>query len=261
MSAIITLTTDFGFGSPYVAAMKGVMLGMHPAVRFVDLSHAVGPQNVREGAVLLAETTPWFPAGTVHVAVIDPGVGTARKLLYARIGDQQYLVPDNGLLSLLAKRRKPDRIVELTNSEYWLPEVSRTFHGRDILAPVAAQVSLGLEPERLGSAMHKLLTLDWPDARRDGNRVEGDVQWIDRFGNAITNIPASLLSEGEKSSAVRIRCAGCEITGLTQAYGQRQQGELAALVGSSGFLEIAVVNGSAAEKLNVQVGGPVVVEF
>ena len=139
MTSIITLTTDFGAGSPYVAAMKGVMLGINPAVRLVDLSHEVGPQDVNYGAVLLAETTTWFPAGTIHVAVVDPGVGTARRLLYARIGDQHYLAPDNGLLSLLAKRLRPARIVELTNNEYWLPAVSNTFHGRDIFAPVAGQ--------------------------------------------------------------------------------------------------------------------------
>src|SRR6201999_3324233 len=142
MTCIITLTTDFRTGSPYVAAVKGVILGINPSVRLIDVSHSVGPQNVHEAAVLLAEAATWFPAGTIHVAVIDPGVGTQRKLIYARIGDQQYLAPDNGLLSLLAKRRKPARVVQLTNPEIWLPDVSKTFHGRDILAPVAAQLSL-----------------------------------------------------------------------------------------------------------------------
>ena len=123
------------------------------------------PQDVAHGAVLLAETTTWFPAGTIHVAVVDPGVGTVRRLLYARIGDQQYLAPDNGLLSLLAKRTRPVRIVELANSEYWLPAVSNTFHGRDILAPVAGQLSLGLEPERLGPIVSELKMLDWPEPK------------------------------------------------------------------------------------------------
>jgi S-adenosyl-L-methionine hydrolase (adenosine-forming) len=260
MSAIITLTTDFGSGSPYVAAMKGVLLGMNPAVRLVDLSHDVGPQNVREGAVLLAEATPWFPAGTIHVAVIDPGVGTARKLIYARLGDQQYLAPDNGLLSLLIQPYKPTRILELANAEIWLPEVSHTFHGRDILAPVAAQLSLGLEPERLGPAISELLLLDWPEPHRSGNRLDGAVRWIDRFGNLISNIGVGLLGDGEKKLAVRIQCAGREIIGLAQTYDQRSSGELTALVGSSGYLEIAVVNGSAAGMLNVEVGEPIVVE-
>jgi S-adenosyl-L-methionine hydrolase (adenosine-forming) len=261
MSAIITLTTDFGTGSPYVAAMKGVILGINPAVRLVDISHSVGPQNVHEAAVLLAEAATWFPAGSIHVAVIDPGVGTQRKLIYARIGDQQYLAPDNGLLSLLAKRRKPARVVELKNPEIWLPDVSKTFHGRDILAPVAAQLSLGLEPERLGSTLHELETLDWPEPNRHGNRIDGVVRWIDHFGNLITNIGAVMVTEEKNSSAMHIQCNGHKIIGLAQAYGQRKPGELTALVGSSGYLEIAVVNGSAAQTLQAQVGAPVIVEF
>jgi hypothetical protein len=261
MSAIITLTTDFGSGSPYVAAMKGVILGINPAVRLVDISHEVGPQNVQNGAVLLAEAAPWFPAGAIHVAVVDPGVGTQRKLIYARIGDGQYLAPDNGLLSLLAKRHHPARIIELANADVWLPDVSHTFHGRDILAPVAAQLSLGLEPERLGPAIHEMLMLDWPEPRRSDNRIEGAVQWIDRFGNLITNIGARLLHESENHSAVRIQCAGREIVGMVRAYGQCNRGELTALVGSSGYLEIAVVDGSAAQLLKAQVGVPVVVQW
>src|SRR5690349_6780622 len=113
MTSIITLTTDFGAGSPYVAEMKGVILGINPTVRLVDITHEIFPQDIRQGAILLTEATPWFPAETIHVAVVDPGVGTSRRLVYARIGDQQYLVPDNGLLSLLAKRNRPGRIVEL----------------------------------------------------------------------------------------------------------------------------------------------------
>ncbi len=247
MSAIITLTTDFGAGSPYVAAMKGVMLGINPAVRLVDLSHEVGPQDVRHGAVLLAETTTWFPAGTIHVAVVDPGVGTARRLLYARIGDQHYLAPDNGLLSLLAKRRRPVRIVELTNSEYWLPAVSNTFHGRDIFAPVAGQLSLGLEPERLGPIVADLNMLDWPEPQLGDHRIDGAVRWTDRFGNLITNIPSSMLAAAESPSGLKISCFGKQIHGTISSYGDAQAGELTALIGSSGFLEIAVVNGSAAQ--------------
>jgi S-adenosyl-L-methionine hydrolase (adenosine-forming) len=260
MTAIITLTTDFGAGSPYVAAMKGVMLGINPALRLIDLSHEVSPQDVTHGAVLLAETTTWFPAGTTHVAVVDPGVGTARRLLYARIGDQQYLAPDNGLLSLLAKRTRPVRMVELANSEYWLPAVSNTFHGRDILAPVAGQLSLGLEPERLGPIVSDLKMLDWPDPKAGDHRIDGAVRWIDHFGNLITNIPASMLAATEDSPSVRISCGGMQINGTIKSYGARQPGELTALIGSSGFLEIAAVNGSAANMLHVAAGAPVTIE-
>jgi S-adenosyl-L-methionine hydrolase (adenosine-forming) len=261
MSATITLTTDFGAGSPYVAAMKGVMLGINPAARLIDLSHEVSPQDMTHGAVLLAETTTWFPAGTIHVAVVDPGVGTARRLLHARIGDQNYLAPDNGLLSLLAKRTRPVRIVELANSEYWLPAVSNTFHGRDILAPVAGQLSLGLEPERLGPIVSDLIMLDWPEAKAGDRRIEGEVRWIDHFGNLITNIPSSMLESAGPHSDLRISCFGKQIHGTISSYGARTPGELTALVGSSGFLEIAVVNGSAAKMLNAAAGAPVVVEW
>jgi hypothetical protein len=261
MNSLITLTTDFGAGSPYVAAMKGVMLGINPTVRLVDLSHEVRPQDVAYGAVLLAETTTWFPAGTIHVAVVDPGVGTARRLLYARIGDQQYLAPDNGLLSLLAKRVRPARIVELANSEYWLPALSNTFHGRDILAPVAGQLSLGLEPERLGPIVSELYMLDWPEPKTGDRRIDGAVRWVDHFGNLITNITSSMLAAAGPNQSLRISGFGKHIHGTISSYGIRPADELTALVGSSGFLEIAVVNGSAAQLLNASTGAPVAVEW
>ena len=188
MSAIITLTTDFGLGSPYVAAMKGVMLSINPEARLVDISHAVGPQNVRQGALVLAEATTWFPAGTIHVGVVDPGVGTQRRIVYARIGDQQYIAPDNGLLSRLTLKTRPSQIITVENPEHWLPSVSNTFHGRDIMAPVAAQLSLGMEPDRLGPPRAELVELDWPQPRIESNAIVGEVIWIDGFGNLISNI-------------------------------------------------------------------------
>jgi S-adenosylmethionine hydrolase len=261
MTSLITLTTDFGTGSPYVATMKGVILGMNSAARVIDISHEISPQDVRHGAVVLAESTPWFPAGTIHVAVIDPGVGTARRLIYAHLGDQHYLAPDNGLLSLLAERNRLTRIIELANAEYWLPEVSNTFHGRDILAPVAAQLSLGLEPERLGPALTQIEMLDWPEPGVMQNRIEGAVRWIDRFGNLITNITASMLATGQSATSLTIDCAGHEIAGLSVFYGQHPPGTLAGLVGSSGYLEIAVTDGNAAQMLSATVGAPVAVRW
>src|SRR5262245_59451134 len=132
---LITLTTDFGVGSPYVAQIKGVILSICREIDLVDISHSVSPQSIREGAVVLADATPRFPAGTIHVAVVDPGVGTSRRIVYAEIGPQRYIAPDNGLLSLLAQRDQPRLIVALENSNYWLSERSLTFHGRDIMAP------------------------------------------------------------------------------------------------------------------------------
>jgi S-adenosyl-L-methionine hydrolase (adenosine-forming) len=258
MASLITLTTDFGSGSVYVAAMKGVMLTINPALQLIDISHDIEPQNVMQSAVLLAESTPWFPARTIHVAVVDPGVGTSRRMVYARIGEQQYLAPDNGLLSLLVKRSKPTGLIELANKDVWRSEVSNTFHGRDILAPIAAKLSLGLSPGELGPTIEELQKLDWPEPKVSGRRIDGIVQWVDRFGNLISNICRDVLPHGPE---LRIRCAGREIQSIEKAYGDRAAKNLIALVGSSEFLEIAVVNGSAAELLNVAAGEPISIEW
>src|SRR5262245_28785693 len=165
MRRIITLTTDFGVSSPYVAQMKGVILSLCREVELIDISHAIGPQNIREGAVVLADATTRFPPGSIHVAVVDPGVGTNRRLIYAEIGQQRYLAPDNGLLSRLGSRDRPHRLRALENEALWLPDTSHTFHGRDILAPVAAQLACGVDPNDLGPPVAALHTLPWPHPR------------------------------------------------------------------------------------------------
>lgn len=261
MPHIITLTTDFGLGSPYVAAMKGVILSINPAARLVDIVHTVAPQNIRQGAVLLAEATTWFPAGTIHVAVIDPGVGTERRIVYAQIGDQQYLAPDNGLLSRLAAKMRPSRIIVLENAEHWLPSVSNTFHGRDIMAPVAAQLSLGMEPDRLGPSISRLVELDLPAPHVEPNRITGEVVWIDGFGNLITNITAAMLAAISDHSRATIEITGRTIHGVDRTYGDRAAGTLMALVGSSGYLEVAIANGSAAKQLHADAGTQITVRW
>ena len=191
--AIITLTTDFGVGSRYVAAMKGVILSINPQAQIVDLSHAVPPHDIRPGAIVLAETARWFPPGTIHVAVVDPGVGSKRRIVYAQIGTQHFVAPDNGLLSRLASLDRPSKIVGVDEPQYWLPEVSRTFHGRDIMAPVAARLSLGLAPEKLGPPLKQLVELPWAEVQQVPNRIEGEVIEVDSFGNLITNITRAML--------------------------------------------------------------------
>jgi S-adenosylmethionine hydrolase len=261
MSSIITLTTDFGLSSPYVAAMKGVILSINPAAALVDLSHSIGPQDVRGAAILLAEATPWFPAGTVHLAVIDPGVGTERKIVYSEIGDQRFIAPDNGLLSRLASKTRPGRIIALENSEHWLPSVSNTFHGRDIMAPVAAQLSLGMEPDRLGPPQSHLVELDWPTARVGDREVVGEVVWADSFGNLITNITAAMIAAAPDPRLAKVKVAGNSIAGISRTYGESAPGSIVALVGSSGFLEIAVAGGSARDCLQSTAGAAVVVRW
>lgn len=254
---LITLLTDFGTGSHYVAIMKGVMLGINPAVRIVDVSHAVPPQDVRQGAWLLAEAARWFPPETIHVAVVDPGVGTQRRLVYARMGGQHFVAPDNGLLGLMARRAPPERLVTLAEPRYWLSEVSATFHGRDIMAPVAAWLSRGLDPALLGPPQDRLLSCEWPEVLQVPGRIEGCVQSIDSFGNLITNITADRLEHTPRDERVRIVCEEHETLGIYRTYADQPPQTLIALIGSSGCLELAVVNDNAAELLGIRVGAPV----
>lgn len=261
MARIITLTTDFGTGSPYVAAMKGVILSINPAATLVDITHAIPPQDVRAGALVLAETAPWFPPETIHVAVVDPGVGTQRKIIYARIGPHDFIAPDNGLLSRLALGTRPSTIIAITEAAHWLPAVSTTFHGRDIMAPVAARLSLGLEPSRLGAAQQGFHELEWTEACVTEKRIQGSVQAIDSFGNLITNIAADALVSVPRGEEVAITCDEHETHGIFTAYAEQPPMTLIALVGSSGNLELAIVGDSAAIMLGVTVGTPVTVTW
>lgn len=261
MPRVITLTTDFGLSSPYVAAMKGVILSINPAATIVDITHAVPAQDIRQGALVLAETTRWFPAETIHVAVVDPGVGTARRILYAGFGTQHYIAPDNGLLSRLALAASPSTIIHVSDPQFWLPTVSATFHGRDIMAPVAARLSLGLEPARLGAAVGEMVQLQWPEASVTGKRIEGAVQAIDSFGNLVTNITADKLVNVPHGEETTIVCDEHETRGIFAAYADQPEMTLIALVGSSGNLELAIVGDSAAIMLGVAVGAPVKVTW
>jgi S-adenosylmethionine hydrolase len=258
---IITLTTDFGEGSHYVAQMKGVILSINPEANIVDISHAVPPQDVRQGALALDEASRRFPPDSIHVAVVDPGVGTDRNITYACIGNRHYVAPDNGLLSLLAHHTPPSQIIVLANPEYWLPEVSFTFHGRDIMAPVAAHLSLGVDPNRLGMPADDVIKLTWPEVRVEARRIEGSVVSFDSFGNLITDITAKLLAQAATHDVLQIRCGKHEIRGLVMTYHGSQANTLVALIGSSGLLELSVVNGNAAKALGVEVGAEVSVTW
>jgi S-adenosyl-L-methionine hydrolase (adenosine-forming) len=259
--SVTTLTTDFGVGSPYVAAMKGVILSIDPGAVLIDVTHAIAPQDIRQAALVLAEVAERFPPGTIHVAVVDPGVGTARGLVYAEFGSQRYLAPDNGLLSRVARQSPCGRLVRLVEREYWLAEVSSTFHGRDILAPVAARLGLGLDPERLGPPLERLVMLDWPGPRVTPDEIQGEVEQVDSFGNLVTNIPAELLRGVLECRELWVACAGREANGIARTYADRPRGSLVALVGSSGRLELAISGGNAGRELGVGVGAEVKVRW
>jgi S-adenosylmethionine hydrolase len=255
--AIITLTTDFGEGSRYVPAMKGVILSVNPEARIVDVTHAIPPQDIRCGANVLAETARWFPPETIHIAVVDPGVGSSRRIVYARIGSQQFIAPDNGLLSRLAAAEAPTKIVAIEDPQYWLANVSATFHGRDIMAPVAAWLSLGLEPEKLGQPVEQLIELPWAEVQQVANRIEGEVVEIDSFGNLITNITRAMLDGVPTNETVVISCEDHETQGIYSTYSDQPTMTFMAHVGSTGRLELAVVDENASAMLGVRVGAPV----
>ncbi len=259
--SIITLTTDFGTGSPYVAAMKGVILSIDPAATIVDLTHDVPAQDVRYAAVVLDSVCPRFPKDTIHVAVVDPGVGTDRAIVYARMGGQQFIAPDNGLLSRLAERNPPEQLIRLTEREFWLPEVSHTFHGRDIMAPVAAHLACGVPPERLGAPHPQLVTISWLTVHRDQRRVEGAVEQVDSFGNLVTNISVDMLAGRPTDERACIICNIYETFGIYRTYAEQPPGTLVALIGSSGQLELAVVGDNAARRLGIDVGALVIVAW
>ncbi len=259
---ILTLTTDFGLRSGFVGILKGVIYSIAPQVNIVDISHSIAPQNVHEGAFTLWRAAPFFPTGTVHIYVVDPGVGTQRRPLAAQLGDQYFVGPDNGLLTPLieaAERAKqPVEFIHLNNPKYWLPKISHTFHGRDIFAPVGAHLANGVSLPALGPRLDDPIRMELPRPVKTDSGWTAHITVIDTFGNLTTDLPASAL-RGRTNVLFRLR--GAEVNGVAASYGHKQPGELIALVDSEDYLEIAVVNGSAAEKLGAKVGDPVEVVY
>jgi S-adenosylmethionine hydrolase len=231
--------------------MKGVLLSRNPDLQIVDITHSIRPQDIRHGAIVVDDVCHRFPPRTIHVVVVDPGVGTQREVVFAKLGAQRYVAPNNGLLTLAALRTPPDLIVAVTNRLYFLPEVAPTFHGRDIMAPTAAHISLGLHPERLGPRLDSLISIPAIDAVAEPTRILGRVLQIDSFGNVVTNISAQQWSLVPTGLPVRVCCNSHEVTEIVATYGQRPPGTIVALLGSSGRLEVAEVNGNAAARLGI----------
>ncbi|MBI3324421.1 MAG: SAM-dependent chlorinase/fluorinase [Candidatus Omnitrophica bacterium] len=247
---LIALLTDFGTREWYVACLKAVILSRCPTAALIDITHEIPPQNIAAAALTLSAAAPWFPPSTIFVCVVDPGVGTARPLLAAHADGRYYIGPDNGTLGLVLEQARTRRLVRLTVRRFWLPERSRTFHGRDIMAPVAAGLARGLALERLGPCVREFQPAPIPAPQRSGRAVHGSVVHIDRFGNAITNLPSTLLTDADR---VRIRI-GRRQGRVVSSYGEGQADELIALAGSVGLIELAVRDGSAAEVFGVRAG-------
>lgn len=253
---IITLLTDFGLQDGYVASLKGTILGMDPQAALVDISHAVPPQDIRFGAFLLYTVYSHFPQGTVHVAVVDPGVGTERRGLAIQTPSYCFVGPDNGLFSWILKAEPLWRAVSLDHPGYWRPQVSPTFHGRDIFAPVAVHLSRGVPLESLGPPCRPLQAA-WTAPREDPEGLHGEVLYVDHFGNCITNITSQELEAFLGNAPCRVRIAGRSIEGISITYGQKADGEILALVGSSRHVEIAVNRAHASRLLGIQAGDAV----
>ena len=252
--AIVTLMTDFGVSSPYVAEMKGVILSICATANIVDLTHAVPAQDILTGAYLWKRATGAFPPGAIHVAVVDPGVGSARSILAVRCGGSVFIAPDNGLLGLIAESVTPDLIIELDDPAYWRDTVFATFHGRDIMAPVAAHLGQGVALRELGSPRPGVKSPPLPPVVASSTCCQAVVLWIDGFGNVITNVRESDLPFGLAADSGGIRCGDFVINRFVSHYAAAPTGELVALIDSAGMLELAVVGGSAAERLQARQG-------
>lgn len=260
--AVLTLLTDFGLRDPYVGAMKGVLCTLAPGAPLVDLTHDVPPQDVMEAAFVLREAYPYFPEGTVHLAVVDPGVGTARRAVALRHRGHTFVGPDNGLFALVLGDEAPEAVVELDRPDVWRrPGLSATFHGRDLFAPVAARLAMGAGLDEIGTPIDALKVLRWALPIVDEDGVRGRVLHVDRYGNAITNVAADALLAALGTRALKTVAGTTIVRGLQRTYGDAEPGDVVVLVGSAGFVEIAVRNGNAAELLGLDRGAPVTFVF
>ncbi len=254
MAPVITLTTDFGTRDPYVAAVKGVLFARAPGATIVDLSHDIEPQDVLEAALFLAAAVPYFPAGTVHLAIVDPGVGSSRRPLAASIGEQLLVAPDNGLLTLLSDQRGASEAREIVHRAPPADEIAPTFHGRDVFAPTAAALASGAALAGVGPPIPEPVRLDLPAPRAEGGVWMAQVIHVDRFGNAVTNVHRDLVGAA-RPRAVLTRTG--QVVPFGRTYADVAVGAPLALMGSAGYLEVAVNQGRGDELLGLRRGDEV----
>ncbi len=258
MASLLTLTTDFGLTDWFAGTLKGVVLARAPDTRIVDISHGIAPGDSRGGAFALAASCAYFPEGTVHLAVVDPGVGGSRAALAVRTKRFLFVGPDNGVLSFALRNETVESARYLRNEELFLSSVSRTFHGRDVFAPVAAYLCGGGEIEKVGPEAREWVRLRWPEPLPAGRgQWRGEVVYVDRYGNAITNLPETLLPEGGENSAAVMALEGGREVPVKAFYGAVERGVPVAVPGSSGLIELAVNAGHAGDSLDLFIGSPV----
>jgi hypothetical protein len=259
MQRVVTLLTDFGTRDHYVAAVKGVLLNINPNLCLVDITHEIRPQNIREGAFVLSSTFKYFPAGTIHLAVVDPGVGGERQGLAAATRRHLFVGPDNGLFDWAFALEPPRQVVALENPAYQLPQPSSVFHGRDIFAPAAGYLSTGLSLEKLGPPLHYQNRLPGRLVLQDQKELQAEIIYIDRFGNLISNIEIPPSAGGRKLQELQVYLGTLQLPVGPRTYEEGPPGEPFALIGSSSLLEVSVRNGSAHEVTGCSVGTAVLV--
>ena len=249
MKRIITLITDFGLKDHYVGAMKGVILSINPDAIITDITHEIPPQDIFNAAFILRNLYHYYPKGTIHIVIVDPGVGGKRKPIAVEADKNIFLGPDNGILTFIYLESKSVRVFEISNSKYTLPKLGSTFDGRDVFAPTAAHLSLGVPVDDLGGQVKKPVKLQIKEPVVRGSEIIGEVIYIDSFGNLITNIPAQLIKPES-----RVYIGGEVIKGISQSYAEVPKGELLAIIGSAGLLEISVSHGSALDVIETWLG-------
>jgi len=258
---VISLITDFGTRDGYVGAMKGVILKINPQVRLVDITHEVSPQDIFEAGFILKNSYRYFPDGSIHLVVVDPGVGSKRRAILVEAGDHFFICPDNGVFTFIYELERIKKIVELTNKKYFLPHISNTFHGRDIFAPAAAYLSKGIPLEDLGEICNDVVRFDIPEPETERGIIKGVILHVDRFGNLISNIPEVLFRELVGKGMHEISIGGEVLGDIKGSYSEVKEEQALALFGSSGYLEISVRGQDAREKLKLNKGSEVKVVY
>lgn len=258
---IVTLITDFGLTGEYVGAMKGAVLKVNPRAQVVDVTHTISPQNILEAAFVLKHTYPYYPAGTVHLVVVDPGVGTKRRAIVLKKDEHFFVGPDNGVFTLVLAGSGEREGYEITRPEFFRFPPSPTFHGRDLFAPVAGHLSLGLDPRLLGPSRRSFAEVDFPLPRLRGGKLVGQILWADSFGNLITNIAREKYGKLLKDGRLQIEGRGWRVDRIQETYGEGRAGQPLALFGSAGFLELAVNRGNAREILGMKPGDGVTIDL
>lgn len=248
---IVTLTTDFGRNDWFVGVMKGVILGINPDARIVDITHDLDPFDILSGAFAIDVASRYFAKSTVHVVVVDPGVGGPRRALLASTEHGRFVAPDNGLLTPVLARSRNKRVIELTDPRFFRQPVSHTFHGRDVLAPVAAWITRGVRPSKFGNEITDWKTIQWPEPEITAESAKGVILRIDRFGNLISNIPASFFVHATKKGEVQAVVGAWLVTRMVDTYAEGSPELLSALIGSHGFVEFFLKEANAAEHLGI----------